>query len=277
MALLCRSFRKLTVLQALRFYEHRIIKYTSQLINQFSRHASQPIEASRWFNYYAFDVMGDLAFGESFHNLSSGMEHPVVGQIHRAMFPVAVLSPILWMIPIFVKLPKLSDDYNSFFAWCAAQVEKRRQMKVDVPDIATWLLQGLDESPDPQKGIKWLHGDSKIVVVAGSDTVTASLTFLFYHLACEPKQVEKLRREIDELWSEGEEFDAKKVANAEHLNAVINESLRMHPPVASGVSRVTPKEGVEVDGVFIPGEVTISVPNWAIGRCEYPVSYHIII
>ena len=186
------------------------------------------------------------------------------------MFPVAILSPILWMIPLFVKLPIISDDFNAFIAWCTGQVEKRRTMKVEEPDITSWLLQAFNESPDPKKDIKWLHGDSRLVVVAGSDTITASLTFLFYHLACEPLQVEKLRKEIDELWPEGdEEFDAKKLLNAEHLNAVIHESLRMHPPVASGVSRVTPKEGVEVDGVFIPGGVTISVPNWAIGRCEY--------
>ena len=99
--------------------------------------------------------------------------------------------------------------------------------------------------------------------------MTASLTFLFYHLASEPAQVAKLRKEIDELWPEGEEFEAKNVLNAEHLNAVIHESLEdASADVPSGVSRVTPKEGVDVDGVWIPGEVTISVPNWAIGRCK---------
>ena len=142
-------------------------------------------------------------------------------------------------------------------------------MKVEVPDIASWLLQAYDEGTNPIEDAKWLHGDSRLVVVAGSDTVTASLTFLFYQLASEPAQVVKLRKEIDELWPEGEEFEAKNVLHAEHLNAVIHENLRMHPPTPSGVSRVTPKEGVEVDGVWIPGEVTISVPNWAIGRCKF--------
>ena len=238
------------------------------LISQLSDRLNQPVEASRWFNLLAFDVMGDLAFGESFHNLSSGQEHPKVSQLHRAMFPVAILSPILWMIPVFVKVPIISRDFTGFVAWCTEQVEKRRHMKVEIPDIASWLLQAYNEGTDPVEDAKWLHGDSRLVVVAGSDTVTASLTFLFYHLASEPAQVAKLRKEIDELWPEGEEFEAKNVLNAEHLNAVIHESLRMHPPTASGVSRVTPKEGVDVDGVWIPGEVTISVPNWAIGRCK---------
>lgn len=215
--------------------------------------------------------MGSLAFGESFHNLSTGREHPAVAQLHRAMLPVALLTAVTWMIPIFVKLPKVADDFNGFVTWCAGQIEKRRDMKVEDPDIASWLLQAFDESPDPAKDRKWLHGDSRLVVVAGSDTLTASLTFVFYHLASHPEQVAKLREEIDALWPDGEEFDAKKVANAEHLNAIIHEGLRMHPPVASGVSRVTPKEGVEIDGVFIPGGVTISVPSWAIGRGECPL------
>ena len=184
------------------------------------------------------------------------------------MFPVSILSPVAWTIPVFMRIPKLSDDFNGLITWCAEQVEIRRKMKVEIPDITTWLLQALEEGNDPETDIKWLHGDSRLVVVAGSDTTHASLTFLFYHLAAEPKQVEKLRQEIDELWPEGTEFEAKNVLNAAHLNAMIHESLRLHPPVPSGVTRVTPKEGVEVDGVFIPGGVTVSVPNWAIGRRE---------
>lgn len=44
------------------------------------------------------------------------------------------------------------------------------------------------------------------------------------------------------------------------------ETLRLKPPVPSGLSRLTPPEGIQVDGVFIPGKTVVSVPTYAIQR-----------
>lgn len=35
----------------------------------------EPINASKWFNLFSFDVMGDLGFGKSFNMLESGETH----------------------------------------------------------------------------------------------------------------------------------------------------------------------------------------------------------
>jgi cytochrome P450 len=43
------------------------------------------------------------------------------------------------------------------------------------------------------------------------------------------------------------------------VNAVINESLRIYPPVPIGVARIAPKGGAMVAGVFVPGGVGLIV------------------
>jgi cytochrome P450 len=53
-----------------------------------------------------------------------------------------------------------------------------------------------------------------------------------------------------------------------HLNGIIYEALRLHPPIPSGLLRVTPPEGISFEGVYIPGGVTVSVPTHPLGRCE---------
>jgi len=58
----------------------------------------------------------------------------------------------------------------------------------------------------------------------------------------------------------------EKIANLDHLNAVINETLRLHPPVPSMLQRKTPPEGINIDGEFIPGNTIVSCPQYVLGR-----------
>ena len=45
-----------------------------------------------------------------------------------------------------------------------------------------------------------------------------------------------------------------------YIDNVITESLRLKPPVITGGYRVTPAEGLQIDEVFIPGDVNVWVP-----------------
>ena len=51
------------------------------------------------------------------------------------------------------------------------------------------------------------------------------------------------------------------------LRAVLSESLRLHPVVPSHMHRKTPPEGIRVEGVWIPGDMTVMCPQYVLGRC----------
>lgn len=106
------------------------------------------------------------------------------------------------------------------------------------------------------------------MVVAGSDTSSSALTHIFYHLAKEPHIAAKLREELAQTYNLGSDTEVRDLQDAKYLNGVINEALRLHPPVPSGLLRQTPPEGIVVRGKFIPGGVTVSAPTWSMGRCE---------
>lgn len=63
--------------------------------------------------------------------------------------------------------------------------------------------------------------------------------------------------------------DVKAVAALPHLNGAINEAMRLLPAVLTFVTRVTPPEGLEVEGKFIPGNVKIAAPRYSIGRRKF--------
>ena len=67
--------------------------------------------------------------------------------------------------------------------------------------------------------------------------------------------------------------DIKVLAALPHLNAVINEAMRLHPAALTGGVRKTPdNEGVNIAGVYIPPETTIVAPRYTISRRECVLS-----
>jgi cytochrome P450 len=97
-------------------------------------------------------------------------------------------------------------------------------------------------------------------LTGNSDTTAATLTHLFYRLATTPELMTNLRNELDPVVNEEQLFEHKNVQSLLYLNGLINEVLRFHAPIPSGLQRVVPAEGITVDGRFIPGYTLIRTP-----------------
>jgi len=61
--------------KALSEQEDIVHSYLDKFIRQMNVHAAGPKgdEMVKWYNFFTFDVIGDLAFGESFGSLNDGM------------------------------------------------------------------------------------------------------------------------------------------------------------------------------------------------------------
>ncbi|KAI1841941.1 hypothetical protein JX266_011911 [Neoarthrinium moseri] len=253
--------------KALREYEPRVVDYTEQLMAQLLKREGSPVNVTDWFNFYSFDVMGDLAWGKSFGMLRDGVKHYFMKTLHADMVNVGIFSHLVWLFPIFKATPILNAESKRFWRWIEQQVAERRKMKPDRPDVFSWLLEHHESKPKPtaQEELD-LHGDAYLIAVAGSDTTAASLTCLFYELARNPDALRTLQREVDELHETSENVDGTALGKLKYLDAVINEALRLHPPVPSGVQRMTPPEGVTIDNTFIPGNSIVQVPSYTMFR-----------
>ena len=50
------------------------------------------------------------------------------------------------------------------------------------------------------------------------------------------------------------------------MDNIINETLRLKPPVPGGLPRVTPPQGLQIDEVYIPGDTVVGVPTYTLQR-----------
>ena len=95
-----------------------------------------------------------------------------------------------------------------------------------------------------------------------SEPVLCVLVFLLYHLALEPSNISLLRRELQSIKRIS---DDEQLRGLQHLNGVINETLRLHPPVPSGGLRDIPHEGLFVGETYITGNTTVVIPQYSLG------------
>lgn len=95
-----------------------------------------------------------------------------------------------------------------------------------------------------------------------SDTVAPTMVFMLYTLARHSECVNKLYDELRGV----DIYDPKVLQTLPYLNGLINEVMRLYPPVPTGGNRLTPPEGLTVAGQYIPGGVTLMAPRYSIGK-----------
>ena len=89
---------------------------------------------------------------------------------------------------------------------------------------------------------------------------------IFYQLSKHPEHQAKIREELDAVSTSASTADLRQFP---HLNAVIEEALRLHPPKPSQGQRVVGPEGITIGGRFVPPNTTILPARYALGRCTY--------
>ena len=66
--------------------------------------------------------------------------------------------------------------------------------------------------------------------------------------------------------------DTNALKAAEYLTSIVNETLRLHPPLLTGGMRQTGPKGLMVGHTYIPSDLTIISPRYSIGRRKRPIS-----
>ncbi|KAF2786949.1 cytochrome P450 [Melanomma pulvis-pyrius CBS 109.77] len=254
---------------ALRGYEARIRSYTKTFIDVLSNAAEQKrsLDVAKWCTYLAWDVMGDIGLDQDFSLLRTGEEHWAFTLLAGWTKAMGIRLPP-WLVTLLKSIPASGRAAQKFDNFCNAQLDAIMASEKSGAKSSMLGIMISHAGPHPsQDDLLHLQSDCRSIIFAGSDTSASTLTFVFYYLAKHPEQAAKLRQELLPLAGPDGCFAHQNIQNANHLNAVIHETLRLHPP-GSVIPRQTPPEGIEVDGTFVPGNMTVIGSQYVLGRSE---------
>lgn len=127
------------------------------------------------------------------------------------------------------------------------------------PDFYTYLSQSDTFEADG------IH-EAQLAIIAGADTNAITVSNICYLLCRFPKYQQKLLEELSDLPTFEDVVDDSHLRGKHVLSSIIKETLRLYPPVPGGLQRITPPEGATIAGRYIPGNMIVSTPTYALHR-----------
>lgn len=240
--------------------EYLLLSYVHLLMDRLRECASSPdkaiVEIVQWFNFTTFDIVGDLSLGESFHCLEEARYHDWVSILFNQFKSAAMMVALrLFGLGRLIKLlvPRSLLKKRAEHSRMANEKIHRRldKGKADAQrnDFMTYILRYNDE-----KGMSVLEIEQtlSIVVIAGSETTSTALSGIVRNLLQSPEILQKATAEIRDAFRQSSEICAQRVSTLPYLGAIIEEGLRLCPPVPLGMPRIVPEGGAKVSGHWLP-------------------------
>lgn len=110
---------------ALRGYEKRVLIYADQLTKAVEHRVETSIDMTKWFHYFATDVMGDLSFGKPFGLLDDRGGNRFLTLLQGTMKNVGTLGHMIWIIPFFMAAPGIDKQIIKFWDFVGTKVNER--------------------------------------------------------------------------------------------------------------------------------------------------------
>lgn len=268
--------------RALKSQEHLFGAYIDMLVDRLAKNVNGgPVNILDLFHFTTFDIAGDLEFGESFNCLQSGSYHPWISVMLAHFKRLIIMGSAIMMFPFLGSLvpilvpKKIAEQRMQRFQLSQAKVGKRLEIGDD-PNRADFMSYVCRYNDAKGMTREEIDATFDILVTAGSETTATALTATLHYLLRNPVQFARLEQEIRHTFNSVSDITMESVARLTYLGAVINEGLRMAPPVCNHfylstylyqhdltqqqaptmLPRLVPSGGASVCGHFLPARVS---------------------
>ena len=247
------------------------------------------VDVWEWFGVFTMEVILATAFSRDI-SLESGKENPLVkaaisvfqtGRMSESSLAVERLTMIIshfpWSVPILrflARRTKGARSWDYLEETALKLIEDRRNTMATTESKPQDLLQLMLEAYDVSKETKsdrYLSNDEivatiNVIMLAGYETTSNTLSYTAYLLALNPTMQDKLVKEINNYYEVNPDsslYDAAE--NIKYVAMVLNESLRMYPP-APRASRECKQTCAVTDDLIIEKGIDINFPIFLVHR-----------
>ncbi|KAG8163263.1 hypothetical protein KVR01_006560 [Diaporthe batatas] len=257
--------------RALRDQEDVVHGYVDLFIKQlgnFGAGGLKPINVTDAYNWLTFDIIGDLSFGEPFGALETGSNHwvklvmdsLVIEGVDSAIKKRPWLKPVISLSLGRKTMQEWQNHSAAYLMLSREKAQKRIEMGDSLKrvDFFGHLIKKKEISQN------YLMGNAQVLLAAGSETTATSLAGTTWYLLQNQDCLRKLTDEIRGTFKSMDEITGDATARCEYLHGVIEEGLRLFPPVAHGLPRVCP--GAMIDGQYVPAGCIVACENYPLAR-----------
>ncbi|RAL02154.1 cytochrome P450 [Aspergillus ibericus CBS 121593] len=251
----------------------------TQRVAEFARQG-ESFNLGHWFQCYAFDVIGDITFGQRFGFLDQGQDmEGAINAVEKVMnFSTLVGIYPEWRSILYHTLGRFNlsgpSGRSLIIRYVEDKIQKFNSRVKSSPETGQGALQTqaflekmvLARDKDPNKvGDRHLLMMGVSNLTAGSDTTSVSLSSIMYELLRNPTVLRRLRQEISEFTEQGRcstRVTFKESQEMPYLQAVMKEAIRMHSATGLPLWRVVPAGGAEISGHFFPEGTVLGINTW---------------
>lgn len=225
-----------------------------------------------------------IILDQEMHALTSRLAYRTIFGSELRMEQVAELrtavTSFLWattlrsMLPdAFERVPGLGRRrYKAACARLHSRVDDLIRARMANPgrhfDLLSLLLAASGEGAEEPMSLAQLRAELVTFLLASTDTITATLTWLFYEMSGNAGIEERLRKEIDSTLA-GRPLGFDDIPDLHYTRRVIDETLRLHSPGWIFMRR--PLADLELGGLPVPAGTELFLNVRAVHRS--PVFY----
>ena len=263
---------------ALQAQEPAIISHIDNLIYQLRKQClgmerkTTTIDVVEWVSFTFFDIIGDLGFGESFRCLDNNSLHPWVEELFSFSKVGALVAALRHYTIIFKTLMRCLPASTlkaaqENYQWGVEKTHRRLCLDVQREDFVKQILQHSDNG-SMHMSTPELENNMNVLVVAGSETTATALSGTINYLVKTPSALEVLVSELRSTFQQSSDMTFSNLREIPYLVAVVDEGLRLCPPVPCGTHHVVPAGGDTVCGGWLPGGVSLFSRQARKPRCK---------
>ncbi|KAI0882407.1 putative cytochrome P450 [Annulohypoxylon maeteangense] len=256
---------------AMRQQEPMISRYVDLLLKRLHEECGDgenKLNIEAWYNWTTFDIVGDLVFGQSFRCLENIHYHPWIEFIFSSVRFGAVIVAMTYiglgeLVQVMVKVS--ANTIKRVQKYTEDMVRTRLAMEHERDDLFEGLVKRRE---DWGLSFEKLSSSAFILVLAGSETTATTLSGATFLLLANPEILEKLKREVRSSFKSVDEININSVNKLSYMLAILNEALRLYPPVTSTLVRTVPPGGDQIAGQFVAGGSFVEVQHWAMNHSK---------
>ncbi|KAH5400403.1 hypothetical protein HBI47_199000 [Parastagonospora nodorum] len=232
--------------------------------------SNQRIDMVKWLHLVTFDLIGDLAFGQSFGCLESSDEGGFVRNMFYfikagAWLRVASSYPLLkWLFRITT--PKHLIEAHNAQLELAKNTTTKRMNNADQQGRGDFLDAMVKKRNQPG-GLNDLEiiVNANILISAGAETSATTMAGTLFWLLKNPKVMAKVQHEVRTTFKSQDEINfITSTSKLPFMISCITEAMRRFPPLPITLPRKTPEnQRTVVSGHELPPNVIVGVNQYS--------------